>query len=71
MQNMIGEQRNWLQTLKICVELYQGRLNIFVEPFLRNKGSMDLLCDIGRVYLKECMTDIRNKNPDLTSIKAV
>ena len=34
------------------MEMYQGRYNIFAEPFIKNASTLKLLKEIGEIYFK-------------------
>lgn len=69
--SLLLEERNWERALKLCLELHKGNYNIFAEPFTPSKGSKALLCDIGRIYLKEKMKELQSGNLEQFSIKYV
>lgn len=53
------------------MELSNGHYGIFAEPFILNKVTLDLLCDIGRIFLKEGLTQLHKQNNTLVNIDEV
>jgi len=61
---VIKEERNYAKALKICIEIYHQRLNIFVEPVPINEKTMRVFCEIGKIYLQQRLKEIIKINED-------
>ena len=52
MSLLLDEQKNWENALKLCLELYKGRYNIFVEPFVNNEATLKLMREVGLIFYR-------------------
>lgn len=50
---MINTNREYLKALKLCLELYHNRLNIFLECVSITDKTIKVFCEIGRLFLNE------------------
>lgn len=50
---LINTQHEYALALRLCLELFQSHLDVFLERVKISEKSLKVFCEIGRLYLSE------------------